>query len=213
MKKAFVACPSRPCYDRDDEAVTMIYFKERDIHARRDYADEFNDGELGGICIRRDRNLDRFGCVKNIPFWYLVHLGWSTACDECGESVDEDNLNNRGLDPTGVVGTFFSRVFCSEGCHVLWKADDAERKHIEGQAIYNLEQHLYKLYGESITIGKTHAFSSCYALKGRVIEQAYVNFTFPGQTIGECRINEKNVVKVPAGAMTSYNEWRETHVN
>jgi len=204
--KAFVVKHVDSYYD--DDAPTMIYFMTHDIHARRAFAEEHNDGEIVGIHVKREKALDRYEEAGKVPFWLLALMGWWSECDHCGQRVSEDDLNDRNLDPTEIVGTFCSRVYCSPVCHGLWKTDQAEKKHVEGQALFDLEKHLYRLYGDEISITKTQAYSS-HRTRGRLLEHAHVFFTFPGQTIGECRINERHVIQVPAGAMTSYNAWRE----
>lgn len=204
--KAFIVKHADRYYD--DESPTMIYFMVSDIVARRAFAEEYNDGELGGINVKREPSLDRYENENKIPFWRLICMGWWTECDDCGKRISEDDLNDRGLDPTDVVGTFCSRTFCTPDCHTRWEAEQAERKHISGQAVYDLEKYLFK-YFPGVTVTRTPSYVTHEQGK-LVLDHAHIYFTFPEQNMGECRITEKHTVTVPRGAMTMFNEWRDT---
>ncbi len=202
--KAFVVKHVDRYYD--DDAPTMIYFVSHDIHARRAFADEYNDSELTGISVKREKALDRYADTSKIPFWLLACMGWWTECDHCGGLVSEDAMNERNLDVTNIVGTFRSRCFCSPVCHDNWKEEQAERKHVIGKALFDLEKYLLEQF-PGVTITRTQA-NTMFKQNQIVLDYAHVFFTFPAQNFGECRITESKVVTVPRGAMTMFNKWR-----
>lgn len=104
-----------------------VYFAKSHIHARRAGANEFNDGEIGGMRVRRERGLDQYEASGNIPFWEMVNRGWWCDCCHCGETVNESLYDEEGRENDNPQGMFNSINFCSTRCMTEWE----RRKYVE----------------------------------------------------------------------------------
>lgn len=100
-----------------NENLGEIIFATSDIEARRRGADEYNDGDLGGMRVRRQRHFDKYLGV-GVPVSDLVEEGWHFECCGCGLKMNEDTMEEAGLPIDGILGTQHTLSFCSEDCEV-----------------------------------------------------------------------------------------------
>ena len=170
-----------------------IVFAERDIEARKWGADEFNDGQLGGITCVRAPWADHLA-GEPVPAKLMVENGWHFECCGCGDRIDEDWLDDNDLPLDGVIGFQHGRIFCSEICQARQNLEDAIKRDHERRAIEALKAYVLKRF-PGVTFSnareqwKPHAYAAERAGSWQV-QQVVVSFEFPGMKIGAatCRI-------------------------
>jgi hypothetical protein len=157
-----------------------VVFAETNLAARKIASYEWNDGELGGLSVRRAPNLDKY-YGKGVPAWDLiVNHGWRwEGCCNCGQSLDYDDLEDVGKDPTKVVGYDGCLVFCDQKCKDEYTKDEQEKDATGNAFLSAMIDRLKKRFGD-IEIARTHHFTTkrdgyC------TTEQAIVDFDFPGR--------------------------------
>jgi len=171
-KKAYIVT-------EDEEGTGGVIFTETDIDARRRGADEYNGGELGGMHVRRAKDLDKY-CGVGVPARVMVEdYGWRFECSECGEYIDE-------YTSTDIIGNEGSFVYCSIECAVNDHAEKYERKLYDDIMREQFEDRLKKKYSD-IEITRAHVYSIGRG-RSRVIEQMIIYFKFPGQVIGDATL-------------------------
>src|SRR5690606_20613022 len=67
-----------------------IIFAKSNIEARRWSANEFNDGELVGMSVKRAPWADKYGSGSKIPAADMVDAGWHFECSYSGARIDSD---------------------------------------------------------------------------------------------------------------------------
>lgn len=67
-----------------------VLFAKSNIEARKKAANEFNDGELGGLRITRAPWADEYGSRAKIPVSEMIHHGWHFECCWSGATINED---------------------------------------------------------------------------------------------------------------------------
>jgi len=115
-----------------DEWTGDIIFARSPIEARRYGAQEFNDGELGGMSVKRARWADQFA-GKGVPARELIARGWHfEGCPSCGVRLEESALYDAGKRVDDVVGTTGGLAYCCARCR--WREmKRARRLKAEGQ--------------------------------------------------------------------------------
>src|SRR4051812_28465441 len=98
------------------ENTGRIVFADRPIDARKIGAGEFNDGQLGGLSVRRAPWADRFGTARALPARVCIDEGWHFECSGCGATIDSDWLYERHLPLSGVIGSSIGNVYCCRRC-------------------------------------------------------------------------------------------------
>ena len=168
-----------------DEYTGGVYFAKRDIEARKAYANEYQDGEIGGLICRRAPWADEYA-GQAIPARVMIANNWWFECTECGSRIDEDWLHDHGLPLEGVIGTQSSHVFCSASCHTKWEDRCAQEREIGKTMIATLKNMVRRRFGdvEFVTgTGKEHYYVARHDDPMNV-QQAFVSFKFPGATLG-----------------------------
>lgn len=72
------------------EYTGAVIFAKSNIEARRKSADEFHDGEIGGMIVKRAPWADEYGSRGNIPILVMVENGWHFECSWSGIRIDSD---------------------------------------------------------------------------------------------------------------------------
>lgn len=72
------------------ENTGAIIFAKSNIEARRRSADEFHDGDISGMSVKRAPWADKYGARQNVPIWDMVWHGWHFECCWSGIRIDED---------------------------------------------------------------------------------------------------------------------------
>ena len=190
-----------------------IYFAEHDIAARRRGASDFGDGDISGMTCRRAPWADSYA-PGPVPKLVMIDNGWRFECHGCGCHIDsdleayDDNDEPRKFQPVEIDGA----IFCAEECHQMDIADRAARSTCETAAINKLTAALLAALPDVTLTGKPHA----YAVKRDgvyVAKQVWIDFTFPGATIGPAtyrydEIDEDPRVTVRTGDLDAWNAWR-----
>lgn len=175
MDKAYICMDTYEC-------TGGVIFAKSNIAARKIAANEWNDGELGGLSVRRAPGLDKYSDTKRVPAWELIvkhGWNWEDGCSYCGQSLNYDDLEDAGKDPTKVVGFDGTHVYCDDKCHQSYMAAE-KRKNEAGQ--YFLDEMIRRVkerFGD-VDIARTHHYTverdGCITT-----EQAIVDFDFPGR--------------------------------
>ena len=185
-------------YLETDEWTGGIIFAKSNIEARRLGANILDRDEIAGMQVNRRPDLDQYE-QTGVPASVLVGSGWHFECCGCGMHIDEDNLYDKHMKPSDVVGYESGQVFCSHGCRMEWKAEQAGRKAF-GQAFVEMMKDVVRKripeiewnFGEF----KEHAY-----VQGSgpfVVIQARVYFDFPGRKHGPATIEYHHAGKYGA---------------
>lgn len=165
-----------------------VIFAKSHIEARRIGASEWNDGELGGMTVRRSPRLDRFS-PGPVPAWVLVSMGWTwEECAGCALQVSEDSLEEAGLAVEGVRGNDGSLVFCCARCEGEWR-DRRRAAEAAGQAVISaMIARLHRRFRGQVIVEKSHHYT--LIREGLpTTQEASVEFSWPGQKIGNAVIH------------------------
>lgn len=164
------------------EGTGGIYFADYPIVARRQFAEEFNEGELRGISCRRAPWADK--CKASpVPASLMIDHGWRFECSGCGQTVDIDYLEDNDLNVDEVIGSQFSQIFCSPQCHFDWQVLEAERKAVQVDFIHKVRERIRRRLGD-VSFVSGGFQEHCYATKRQghwVVEQCRVSIDFPGR--------------------------------
>jgi hypothetical protein len=176
----------------DNENTGGIVFAERAIAARREGANQFSDGDFGGVSCRRAPWADAYA-GKPLPIKVMIENGWHFECCGCGATIDEDWLDENGLPLDGVIGTQHSKVYCCEICECKDRLHQAIKRDHERRAIEALQAFVRKRFPSIAFAAKDNWRPHAYASESRgawQVRQVVVAFEFPGMKIGAatCRI-------------------------
>lgn len=171
-----------------DENTGAVIFAQHDIVARRIGADEYADGDLGGVSCRRAPWADAFA-HKSLPASVMIAHGWHFECSECGSRIDEDYLSDNRMAVDGVIGTQHSQVFCSSKCARRWYSMKRRRKAEESRAIEAFKEIVRKRFPDVDFCDEEHPFRGHHAYVtpesgGWNWQQVVVAFRFPGMKHG-----------------------------
>lgn len=166
----------------DYENTGAILFARSDIEARKHGANEFNDGEIGGICCRRAPWADAYAGTP-MPAWVMIAHGWHFECSGCGERIDSDWLDDQGFDVHGVIGQQYGRVYCCDSCRSWDEAREAVRKAVGAEMIARLSAMLLQRL-PGVTIIRTHANARRGESGAYVADECAIHFEYPGQQYG-----------------------------
>ncbi len=192
------------------EPTTEIRFTHTDIEARRAGANSMNDGELGGLTCNRAKEYDRFSDTGIVPAALLVEDGWRFE-GACGHDINYDDLDERGLTPDGVLGSFYSAVYCNAECKRIELTDRAARDDAGYVKVVEMKERLHRKLGDTIKITCTHSFANREKTDGKyVATECNIHFTFPGQKIGSCLCKIDGAVHVPKGEIEAFYKFMET---
>lgn len=162
----------------------MVVFADHAITARRIGSNEYCEGELRGISVKRARHLDQYE-GKGVPASVLISDGWWFECTGCHATINSDFLDDNELPWDAVIGTENSAVFCCAECQKQY-LDRQERERAVGQAFLAMMRDLITSGVGNVQF-VTGAFREHIFAQETdgivVVRQASVSFEFPGQTI------------------------------
>jgi len=194
-----------------------IYFASRAIYAAKWGANEYADGELGGVQCRRAPWADMFA-ETGVPAKVAVDHGWRFECHGCGITVDSDIGCEHGLSVDGICGKVSGAVYCSARCKWRHVRDQERRKAEERSAIEDFkqivlsrfpdadfEEETENFWGHHAYVSRTHGCGHWH--RGQVI----ISFRFPGMRIGpaQFRMDPFHKIGPPTAGYTCCNGDRE----
>lgn len=157
-----------------------VIFAHTAIVARRFGANEWHDGDISGMTVRRAADLDHYA-PGPVPASALIAKGWWFECSGCAETISDEWLYERGLSVEGVRGSERGAVFCCACCEGEYR-DRRRAKETAGQAVIRgLIERIRQRFGD-VEIGKTRHYTT---MRDGLLttQEAEVEFVFPGQRI------------------------------
>ena len=100
----------------DTEGTGGIVFSRSSIEALRKGASTFGDGDIHGWSARRAQWADSFAATGEVPMAVAVECGWWSECHGCGRTISQDDLDERGLPASGVIGSLAGATYCCQQC-------------------------------------------------------------------------------------------------
>lgn len=189
------------------EYMGAVIFAKSNIEARRLSANEFNEGEIGGMQVKRAPWADKYGSRSKIPISVMVDHGWHFECCWSGVTIDSDlyqdghsyydhitkeyiwDENLIGKEPVGFQdGICFA---CEEYAEKHWEAkriekefDDEEIKYYRSIVIKNFpDAELLNDEGymrrEWIS-SRDMETSNFLGFGPRYVHEVHIPFSFPG---------------------------------
>jgi len=178
--------------ETDEGAVGDIRFVNHAVIARREAANEHNDGEFGGVHVTRMAKFDKYENAGSIPFWEMMSLGWWGECWECGIRIEQDSeeMDDLGLSIVDVVGTFGGQIFCCEAHSDDHKRTKEYRNRVTEQWRNRMKATVEGKYGtDGITFGGM--FDCTMDLWGDsmpTVRYATIGFSIPGTNSDDIRM-------------------------
>lgn len=183
VKKPLKAYHCRTDWGEDHE----IYFASRNIEARRWFASEHCEGQLGGISCTRIPWADEHA-PGPVSAKILIDNGWWFECFHCSEMVNSDNQEP--------VYHGLYDVFCDQKCADEWRGEKRRSKIIERYALKAFTENLqHRLSIQHPLITHRHVFVSRKKETGRLgVHQIIISFKFPGQKYSdaEFRLDDRH---------------------
>lgn len=71
-----------------------IVFAKSNIEARRRSADEYHDGDIGGMSVKRAPWADKYGAAHKVPILDMTDHGWRFECQLTGVIIESDIYEN-----------------------------------------------------------------------------------------------------------------------
>ena len=182
-----------------DEQWTVTY-ATNGAAARRQAAGEFGCDFAEVESCRRAPSLDQYADT-DIPIREMLDLGWWFECDGCGGRMLSDDED---YDASEAIGTYNGRCFCSPACRDEKLESDLLEHDARLLAIGELKLHLQARYSETV-ITSVHA----YANGDGHVQQAFVEFVFPGSVHGGGKLDRHAGLTVAAGDYDAWRRYRE----
>jgi hypothetical protein len=167
-----------------DENTGGIVFATHGIVALRQGAAIFGSGEIYGWKARRAPWADAYAESRRVPMSVCVKHGWWIECAGCGMIINEGSLYDKKLRPSSVIGYQDSACYCCSACQ---KRDAKRKMRVKAAEAAGLDalraEFRRRLPHATLDEVRTHAYACDY--NGvTVLQQAIIDFTFPGQAIG-----------------------------
>lgn len=200
-----------------DEYTGDIYFAAKAIYAAKWGANEYADGELGGVQCRRAPWADAY-FETGVPARVAVDHGWRFECHGCGVTVDGDLEYEHRLPISGVCGKVSGVVYCSARCKWRHMREVSRRKAEEQSAIEDFKKIVLTRFPDADFADDEDRFRSHHAYvrhnHGSSVwhrAQVVVAFRFPGMKIGPAcfRMDDHHKIGPPAAGYTCCNGDRE----
>lgn len=187
----------------EDEGTGGIVFAKSSIAALREGASEYGGGDIYGWRATRAQWADQYAVTGNVPMSAAVESGWWAECVGCGHTINESSLEDRGLQPSDVIGTLRGSAYCCQKC----VDDEAERSRREALAksevIARFSSLILKRFPDAILdLPETDRWSkpSVYITRDWIVQQVVIPFGFPGQKVS------------PATLRYDEADWRHKHL-
>jgi len=179
-------------YNETDEWTGGVVFARSNIEARRMGANLLNMDEIGGLTVQRRPDFDQYADT-GVPARVLVEEGWWLECFGCDLRISDCGMEDAGLPVSGIVGYEQGRVYCSHTCRMESQAEDAARDAF-GKAFLDMLQDVVRSRFPGAAIhfgdGRHHAYVPRYW--PLVVQQASVEFDWPGQKIGPASLEYRH---------------------
>lgn len=139
-----------------------------------------------------------------VPASLMVAHGWWFECVYCGQKISEDDLAERRLSASGVIGDQHGLVFCCKTHALKHRREQAQRKRAEAAGVKLFSEIVLRRLPDAKLINepqnmRPHAYV-CGELGGPwVNEQIIISFTFPGMKIGPASLRYSRPYGVPIG--------------
>lgn len=182
------ATASRPrlayAVTENDENTGAIYFARHRIAAHKAGAREFADGEFSYVTCRRAPWADAYA-ETGLPARVCIENGWHFECCGCGQRIDIDSLDDRGLPLAGVIGTQWNSVYCGSRCARKYWSLRRRREQQEQAAIADFKAIVRARFpdvefADDETKYRTHHAHVVPGRGGWHRQQVIVAFNFPG---------------------------------
>lgn len=177
-------------YFETDEYTGGIIFAKSNIEARKAGANLLNMDGIGGLEVRRRKDLDRYE-ASGVPAWLLVAEGWRFECHGCGMQINESNMDDEGMPVTGVVGVESGQIYCCHACRMQHKAEAAAKKAF-GEAFLDMLRDMVRSrfpdFDHNFGQYRAHVYVSRWNHEVAV-QRAEVRFSFPGMKIGPASLS------------------------
>lgn len=162
-----------------------MVFAKNDIEARRWGANEFSDGDLRGMTVKRMKEWDQYADM-GIPISEMIYAGCWMDCDGCGERMSEDWFYDQRMSPSDARGTEGGMSYCCWQCEADDKADRAAKEAFGQVFVDLLQEKVVARYGP-VKFKKGFFQQHHYVTRhnGHMqVEDACVSFEFPGVKYG-----------------------------
>lgn len=185
------------------ENTGAIIFAKSNIEARRISADEFHDGDIAGMSVKRAPWADKFGSRYKVPIKDMVEHGWRFECCWSGITIDEYIYDYgveiydaeteegawdetvKGKEPVGFQeGLCFA---CQEYADEYYE-EQRKRKEFEEEKLKYYRNIVLKNFPDAILVNsenrygwKEHIYTEkVNGTENRIVQQVRIPFSFPG---------------------------------
>lgn len=168
-----------------DENTGSIYFAASARTARRYGANEYADGEIRYVECYRTPWADAYAETQKVPASIAIRHGWHFECAGCAARIDEDFIcdhPSRAFDK--IIGFVGTAVWCSPRCKSREESRQRARKKAQNAAIKMLRTLIRNRFPDAKIIDPGYAYAGYKAGRTHIIEDACVDFSFPGMKIG-----------------------------
>lgn len=182
-----------------------IIFAKTNLQARKWAANEFNDGELGGLQVTRAPWADKYGSRSKVPAWDMIEHGWHFECYHSSVIINSDTYYD-GVeiydsetetyihDPETInqfaVGFQDGPIFACQKYHDEYYEEKRKKKEFEEESVKPYREIVLKRLPDAVLIDSDAKFGSreyIYSISSdkekdiRVVEEISIPFEFPGQ--------------------------------
>lgn len=181
-----------------------IHFAKSNLEARKIAANEYNDGELGGLQVKRAPWADKYGSGSKIPVSDMVDHGWHFECIHSGVTIDESiyyeprevyNEETKeyeednfliGKKPTGFQ---YGWCFACQEWEDEYKEEQRKRKEYEEEVLKFYRAFIWQRLPEAVIVCEGPMFKGQYIYTEieyktgiRTLKELTIPFEFPGST-------------------------------
>ena len=172
----------------DEEGHSALVFATHRIAATRLGASQLDCDEIGGLSCKRTRWADQYAADGRVPASACVWAGWYfEECSGCGRRIDTDELAERRLTYRDVIGwSHGGTIYCCKTCKAQDEREDRRCKRAGAEYLDRVRAILLRRFPEAAVV-REHV----YVPRGQrpaVVEQAIIEFSWPGQKIGPASI-------------------------
>lgn len=168
----------------DYENTGGIVFAKSNVVARRLGANQYADGEFSHVSCRRAPYADDYA-ERPMPAWLMVAHGWRFDCSACGVRIDEDCIEEAGLEIGGVIGHQNGHIYCDSVCEAAHEMERAGSKYRAARWYRRFERIILRKFPRAEIVRGGRFFTRNYhshlvAGKHRT-QQIIVSFDFEGR--------------------------------
>lgn len=174
-----------------------ILFAKSNIEARKWAANEWHDGDIAGMSVKRAQWADKYGSGSKIPIADMVDVGWHFECMWSGLRIDSDLYENPrpvyneetkewkdddflvGKSPVGFQNTW---GFACQEYADLYDEKERKRKEFEEEWLKYYRGLVLKTFPDAILIpAKENSWQGehIYSSNG-IVQSVTIPFEFPG---------------------------------